>query len=453
MNVWTIEFLRGKLRKIWPGLPSTPAGFRHALGGAAIDVGRLTLATVLGYLLTIKLLPPPVDLTGALTALLVTQASLHGSFRAGMVRVSAVLTGIAVAMGVAAFVGLHWWSLALVVFAALMLARVLQLESGALEAAISAMLILGAAGADVAAQNRFLTTIIGTTVGIALPLLLPRRVVTTDLSRDLRRVASRLRQLHQQAARQLSAGQLSVSAADEWLTATRAITPLIAQSAGVLDEAAEVQKWNSRQIFRADVVPLLRHGLDALEGCLLATRHLFTAMQLAAIRIETDEDTGFGDDVRIQSGVVLAAIGEAIGAYEDLIEAEVSGEVIVAEARLDEALRRARTAQTDLVALMRVDPEQTERWLISGSVLSGLEQIIGELDLTGYTTHRDAWRSSQLGRVLPAGPIGPRIRSPWGLAAQHRLRKRAARSRSEHPEGSYEVSSDETTTLMPAASG
>ena len=62
---------------------------------------------MLGYLLTIKLLPPPVDLTGALTAMLIVQASLRGSFRAGMVRVVAVFTGISIAMVVGSIVGTY----------------------------------------------------------------------------------------------------------------------------------------------------------------------------------------------------------------------------------------------------------------------------------------------------------------------------------------------------------
>ncbi|MFZ2479290.1 MAG: aromatic acid exporter family protein, partial [Propioniciclava sp.] len=217
MTNGTVAFLRGKLRKIWPGLPSTRVAWQRSVEGAIRDVARLTLATVLGYLLTVKLLPPPVDLTGALTALLVTQASLRGSFRAGLVRVGAVVSGILVALAVATFVGLHWWSLAVVVFIALLVARVLQLGDAGLESAISAMLILGSVGAEVAAQTRFLTTIIGTIVGIVLPLVLPRRVQTADLTRDLRRIALRLRSVYRDAARYLTVNSPNTQATRQWL--------------------------------------------------------------------------------------------------------------------------------------------------------------------------------------------------------------------------------------------
>lgn len=451
MTNGTVAFLRGKLRKIWPGLPSTRVAWQRSVEGAIRDVARLTLATVLGYLLTVKLLPPPVDLTGALTALLVTQASLRGSFRAGLVRVGAVVSGILVALAVATFVGLHWWSLAVVVFIALLVARVLQLGDAGLESAISAMLILGSVGAEVAAQTRFLTTIIGTIVGIVLPLVLPRRVQTADLTRDLRRIALRLRSVYRDAARYLTVNSPNTQATRQWLDSVRAITPLISQADQVLDEAADVQHLNTRQMFQANIVPLLRGGLDTLERTLLATRQALTVMPTTGEVSESPQpEDGYGDDVRIQFAIVLGAMGEAIEAYEALLEAEVAGGVHDAEAHLTLALAKVRTARHDLSALMLADPSQAQLWVRGGSLLAAIDQVIAEVDLDAYCQARDSWRSSQLGRSLPAGSIGPRIRSPWGLLAQHRLRQRAARARTEHPEGSYEVSSDETTVLMPA---
>ena len=448
----TAVLLRRKLRKIWPGLPSTRAAWRRSVTGVAKDAGRLTLATVLGYLLTVKLLPPPVDLTGALTALLVTQASLRGSFRAGLVRVGAVVSGILVALVVSTFVGLHWWSLAVVVLVALLVARVLQLGAAGSESAISAMLILGSSGVEIAAQTRFLTTIIGTFVGIVLPLLLPRRVQTSDLTRDLKRIALRLRSVYRDAASYLSVNPLNARVTTQWLDSIRAITPLVSQADQVLDEAADVQHLNTRQIFQADIVPLLRGGLDTLERSLLATRQALTIMRPAAEPEDpsSQSDDGYGDDVRLQFAVVLGAMGEAIEAYEALIEAEVGGGVHEAEAHITQTLAKVRSARHDLSTLMLSDPSQAQLWVRGGSLLAAIDQVIAEIDLTGYYDARDAWRSSQLGRSLPAGSIGPRIRSPWGLLAQHRLRQRAARAREEHPEGSYEVGSDETTVLMPS---
>lgn len=445
----TSQYVREKLRKIWPGIPSGPADLRRALGDAVMDVGRLTVATVLGYLLTVQVLPPPVDLTGALTALLVVQASLSGSFRAGMVRVAAVVTGITVALAVSTFVGLHWWSLALVVFIALLTAKVLRLEGAALEAAISGMLILGSSGADVAAATRFATTLIGTLVGVTLPLVWPRRVRTSDLTQGLRLIAGRQREVYDVAAQHLRSHPMTKDAADGWLTATRRATPLVSAAATTLGEAADVQKWNTRQLFQADVVPLLRHALEILERTLLASSQLFHVIKSEAPAHPTPDD-GYGDEVRGAFAIVLAGMGRTIEDFVTLVGAEASGDSSAAEARLDVSLGDLRESYRNLVGLMKVDPNQTDLWLLRGSILSAIEGMMSEFDLTRYVENRDEWRASQLGRALPAGSIGPRIRSPWGLAAQRRLRTRAAASRAAHPEGSHQVASDDTTTLMPA---
>lgn len=448
MNGPMIEYLRNKLRKIWPGLPSSPGELRLSVGDAVTDVARLSLATVLGYLLTVKLLPPPVDLTGALTALLVVQASLRGSFRVGMARVAAVVTGIGTALVVATFVGLHWWSLAMVVFVALMMARVLRLEGASMEAAISAMLILGSSGVDVAAFTRFATTIIGAAVGVALPLLWPRRVRNDDLTRDLAQVALRLREVYDQAADHLSGHPMTQQAAGRWRTATWQISPLAATAASTLDEAAEVKKWNTRQLFQADVVPLLREGLSALARVQLATAHLFRVIEAEAPKQDTPDD-GYGDLVRPAMVDLLRKLGRGIQSYADLVIAEAGGDTTAAEASLSAGLTEIRAAQAHLVGLMKVDPNQTSLWLLRGSTLSATEQIITELDLDTYRVNRDEWRASQLGRSLPAGSIGPRIRHPLGLYLQGRLRRRAATSRKTYPEDAHLVSSDETTVLMP----
>ncbi len=421
------------------------------MAGAAKDVGRLTLATVLGYELTVQLLPPPAELTGALTALLVTQASLRGSFRVGMARVGSVLTGILVALVVSIFVGLHWWSLAVVVTAALLVARVLQLGEAGLEVAISAMLILGSAGVEAAAQTRFLATVIGTFVGIVLPLLLPRRVHTTDLTGSLQRIALRLRSIYRDAAAFLSVNPVDGRAVNQWLESLRAIPPLVARAEQTLDDADDLQRFNTRQIFQADIVPLLRGGLDTLERSVLATRQALLLMRPDA-DADAEEPSGraYSDDVRLQFAIVLGAMGEAIEKYDALIEAEVLGGVKEAEVELTDALAAVRAARFDLSSVMIADPSQDELWVRRGSLLAVIDQVIAELDLDQYLNTRDSWRASQIGRVLPAGSIGPRIRSPWGLVAQRRLRERAARAREEHPEGSHEVSSDETTVLMPA---
>lgn len=74
----------------------------------------------------------------------------------GVVRVGAVLTGVLVAIGVSTWVGLTWWSVAMVIALSLNLAVFLRLGDQALETPISAMLILAVGGQEIAAETRVL---------------------------------------------------------------------------------------------------------------------------------------------------------------------------------------------------------------------------------------------------------------------------------------------------------
>ena len=73
------------------------------------------MAAVLAYLFTLVLTDGAVDLTGALTALLVVQASAVSTLKMGVVRVGAVLSGVLIAILLSTWIGLTWWSLGLAV--------------------------------------------------------------------------------------------------------------------------------------------------------------------------------------------------------------------------------------------------------------------------------------------------------------------------------------------------
>ena len=133
LSVHTRSLLRQGLWRVWPTSPSSWSQVPAQVRPAAVEIGRLTAAAVVSYLIAVLVSPHTTDLTAPLTALLVVQASTVGTLRMGLVRVGAVLTGVLVAVGVSTFLGLSWWSLALVVAASLVLAKTLHLGEQSLE--------------------------------------------------------------------------------------------------------------------------------------------------------------------------------------------------------------------------------------------------------------------------------------------------------------------------------
>src|SRR3954452_22501983 len=135
-----------------------------------LRTAKATLAAVLAYVAADLLGTSDAPILAPLTALLVVQLTVYETVAQGIQRVFSVLAGVLVAVGIATFVGLSWWSLGAVVAVSLAVGRFLHLGPRAVEVPISAMLVLavGGAGAQGAAVGRVYETLIGAAVGLAV---------------------------------------------------------------------------------------------------------------------------------------------------------------------------------------------------------------------------------------------------------------------------------------------
>lgn len=440
---------RTLLRRVFPQWPTDLADARKKLVPASISVLRATAVTTIAYVLSLWLLPGRIDLTGALTALLVLHASVHGSLQNGMLRVLAVVIGVGMALGVSALLGLHWYSLFIVVFAALVIGQLMDFGEQTLEIPISAMLILGSIGADVAGWNRIASTLIGTFVGIVFPIVLPPRVPLRETAAAVAGMGRALEQVFGQAAEQISAEPLTRGVIDSWQEATRDASGQVITANERIQDVLDMRRFNVSHWRFADVVPILRDGVEALDQCTLSTRALWTVLG-REVPAEATSDP-YGHDIRAAFSLVFAEIGQSIGRYGDLVEAQALGNVAGAQTRLAnslDSLQEARAMLAELVLIVPADTDDQERWLLRSSVLVAVDQILALLDLQTRLERFEVWRASQIGYELPDGAIGPRIRTPWGRAAQRRLHRRAAVIAREQPCHIHDLS-DDTTEQIP----
>ena len=373
---------------------------------------RLTTAAVVAYLLTVWLVEGPIDLTGALTALLVVQASATASVRMGVVRVGAVLTGVLVAVTLSSWVGLTWWSLAAAVALALLLAAVLRLGDQRLETAISAMLILGTGGQEIAAETRVLTTLIGAGVGMAFNLLLPPRVPFRAAVTDVRNVASSQAACLRTAAASMDQRPITKGAVSTWLDQARAVAEASARSGVAISTVTDLRRLNPRAIGTPEVEPVLRAGLDSLDRSLLAIRALFSAMLTEAPEYETPDD-GYGEQVRPAFAVLLGYVADSLDAFGALVEAEAESSEVEVERNLAGSLNDAGEARAMLTELLLVDPrEETTLWLLRGSILSAVDHMLDALKLEDRARLRELRSrkppATALGNVLNREMLLPR---------------------------------------------
>lgn len=405
------SLLRQLLWRVWPSSPSSWRQVPRSLRPAAVEIGRLTAAAVVSYLFAILVTPGTTDLTAALTAVLVVQASTVGTLQMGLVRVGAVLTGVLVAVGISTFIGLSWWSLAIVIATSLFLAKIFRLGEQSLETPISAMLILAVSTPGMAAETRVLNTLIGAVVGIGFSLLVPVAIPNTQAHDAVRRVARSQSALLDEVA--LTLGQRAPHA-DEvaaWSDWVEAIAADIVDAEKAVHAARDSRRWNARALSVAKVHPGLGWALERLERCLTAEHALLAALA---------KDTGsVGDggsatiELRTAFAVVLDDLANALRAFADVVTAEFgpgdSRQVDAAVARSVDVVRETRAVLTELMMLDVNPREHTDLWLLQGSLLSAVDQILTNLDLEHTVGRTEPWLIRHGVRSFP--DLWP-IRSP-----------------------------------------
>ncbi len=400
-----------------PGVNRLPLHrWAEVLRAEASQIVRLSAAVIIAYLLVHQVQPGSTDLTGPLTALLVVRTSAYQTLRSGIDRVAAVLFGVLIAVGFGSLFGLTWWSLGAAIAAALVLAHLLGLGDNLIEVPISAMLILGAAQAGTAAEVRLLNTLIGAAVGIVFTVVVPARVPIDDAGQAVRRVAETTADALRRAGVEMSE-ELTRARLGAWLDDIHSALPLVVRAEEEVREADESRKLNPlvlRPTLASNAAPILRTGLASLDRALLAIRQL-----LLAIAIEVPDEGAEADprqaELRHAFAVVLLDISDAVRAFGTLVEAEAYGREAATVDAMAETLEVLRETRAIVTELLMVDVgDDTSIWLLRGSILGAVEQVLAALDVeqrarTRAEVRRAESRRSELPVMTRLG-IG---KDPW----------------------------------------
>jgi Aromatic acid exporter family member 1 len=406
-----VSYLR--LRRLtnlaWPGHPTRWRNVPRRLRPSAVNILRLTAAAVVSYLLTQAITSGAIDLTGPLTALLVMQASAYSTLKMGAVRVGAVLAGVLVAILLSLWIGLTWWSLGAAIAASLVLAKIFRLGEQAMEAPISAMLILGVTSPDVAAEIRVLNTLIGAGIGIAFNLIYPPALPTQRAGRAIIDVAEATSAPLDAAGVALTEGPISREQVQEWLERVRAAARRLTTATDTVASLKDSRRFNPRAIATTDIEPVLASGLQTLESCQLAIRALFVVL-LSEVPTEDRPDDPYGEELRNAFAVVLHDTADCIRAFGSLVFAEVQEREEEAERSLDESLDILRETQAILTELIMVNVrENKSSWLLHGSILAAVEHVLNQLNLEDRARARQLWKDEQ--RTKPLAQLPPIVQA------------------------------------------
>ncbi|MFJ4466555.1 aromatic acid exporter family protein [Streptomyces sp. NPDC089424] len=353
---------------------------------------RSTFAATLAYVIALRLSPEAAPLTAPLTALLVVQVTLYATLTNGIRRVNSVVAGVLVAIAFSLLVGLTWWSLALVILAALAVGHLVRVHEYVPEVAISAMLVLGVTTVGDTAWARIVETLIGAVVGLSCNLLLAPPVWVGEAGASIEGLARRMRQLMLRVGEE-AAGRTPVEYAAERLHEARRLDHDIVEVDAALRQAEDSLRFNPRVREGLLNRVVLRTGLDTLEICTVVLRVLTrTLTDLAKAR---DPRTLFEGETGKVVEKLLSEIGDAVVSFAVLVTSSVSASAESAEDRLAAELQTAAATRDKLAQMLLEEVRRdSHEWQLHGAVLTEVNRILDELD----TEHRSRRLLEELDR-------------------------------------------------------
>ena len=385
-----------------------------------LRTAKTTLAAVLSYVVALRLGTSPQPVLAPLTALLVVQLTMYETVASGLQTVASVVDGVLIAIGVATWVVLTWWSLGIVVAASLIIGRLLRLGPHLLEVPISAMLVLAVGGAEGAALDRVYETLIGAAVGVAVNVVIAAPLYVQPASDAIEELAERMAAFLRQLADQLGEGW-SRESADRMLNEARRLGDEVDHADRTLGRAQDSARFNPRVAEARKTLPRLRTGLTGLEHTYMTIRNLCRSLLDRTYFVPSEQaETVYDAQVRDVLAQVLEAAADAIGhvsAVTSGIEAQDAARTEV-DRRLSELHRRR-----DRLAELLHEESAADRaaWQQHGALLTDLDRMRIEIEAT-VREPEQAWR--------PPAVIESQRRAVEQVIAAARLRAQRRRRRS-----------------------
>jgi hypothetical protein len=350
----------------------SPLGLRTA---------KTTLAAVISWELALRLPGSQPPVLAPLTALLVTQVTLVKTITGSFQRVASVTAGVLLALGVADLLGLHWWSVGLVIFVSLAIGQVLKLGSHRIEVPISALLVLTLGGTPGVARTRMLETLIGAGVGVVVNAVLVPPVYIRPAGEAIYELADDMARMLEGAAADLREGWSGEDAYERLLEA-RELDPEVREAREAVGQAEDSLRLNPRRRLVGDPLDELREGMTSLEHSVILIRGLCRSL------VELDTVTGGrGPDPAMRAALahLLAELADAVRTFGQQVAASIPGPP-ANQAPLQRALARARAARDQLAKEMAAGPGDAPRaWQVHGHLLANVDRLLSELDPEGQT--------------------------------------------------------------------
>lgn len=304
----------------------------------------------------------------ALAALLTMQPSVQQSLSRATERMAGVVAGVAMALLFARLLGIHTWSVGLLILTSLLLAWALRLgPQGLIQVPISALLIVGIGGTSPAfVYDRIVDTAIGAGIGVALNALVVPPAYVEPVRFTVDAVADATVGLLRRIGSELADAEVA-HRAEEWLGLSRGLAALVGGAQAALGRADESLRWN----------PVRRAQATALD----AERRRLTVLTRVSVQVRGVARTlhdHLGSEATL-SPEALLILAELVNGTADAVArltepVEVADDELAAPGAEGAAFIRA---VGELRLLARADPGPM--WTVYGALIEDLRRIQGEV--------------------------------------------------------------------------
>lgn len=338
------------------------------------QIAKTALAATLSWELAIRLLHSPLPALAALGAILTVQVTVKQTVTFGIQQVVGVTVGVGAAIAVIGVLGVHTWTVAVVILIALVIGHLLRLGKQVNQVAISALLVL-ALGTGYGSV-RIVDTLLGAVVGVLVNALLAPPTHVQGAAAEIARVGEDLGLLLADIGKGLRTGW-DHRAAQDWLRRARELDAARARAGEAVRRGDESLLYNPLARNEAEAVARLTEAHTALEH--VATQVRGVARALAdvsdgAAHPAGADGAGGGGNAAVARALAdpLEQAGAAVAAFGRL---QVGGDRTELQRAHDAAAAGLGEVSR---ALERLPSEQDPRTLVSLYVDAG--RLLHEID-------------------------------------------------------------------------
>src|SRR6478672_2476548 len=345
--------------------------------GVLVQAFKIALSAGLAWALAGWLLSSPSPIWAPITASLMALLTVRASIRDAIEKIVAVVIGIGVAIWLGGLIGLHAWSIAVIVGIGFLVGKVLRLGPGAAaQIPVNGLFVLALGSSQL--EQRFLDTLIGAAVAVLVNFVIipPNHVAAA--TRSVTILADSVVDVMSTIATSITRPWPSGKAAD-WMRAARELGRHAAAAESDVQRAGQSLSLHPTRASWAAALDRLRQANETLQIVELQNRTI--ARTVRDISVKMPEHDGRQPPMPM-AAAMLGATADAIEAFAHTVvraEKDAESSVVGGAARrsIDFARDRIEKINADLADMLAAN---LARGVFLGALVIETGRILDELE-------------------------------------------------------------------------